>query len=169
MDAKESAYRRSIWVVPTDSAEPREPRRFTAGPNDTSPRWSPDGATLAFVRAPEGEVKPASAEERTRGVGKPQIWLLPTDGGEARQLTFMRHGAGNPVWSPDGATLLFVAETGEPDDPAVDDAALEGKTLPRVRTFTHLSFPFEGHAYPYARRSPLLTSPPPPPDPPPTP
>ena len=80
------------------------PRRFTAGPNDTSPRWSPDGAALAFVRAPQGEVKPANTEERARGVGKPQIWLLPTDGGEARQLTFLRYGAGNPVWSPDGAT-----------------------------------------------------------------
>ena len=143
IDAEEYAYRRSIWVVPTAGGEPR---RFTSGPKDTTPRWSPDGKTLAFVRAPRDEVKPKTAEERARGVGKPQVWLLPANGGEARQLTFQRHGAGSPRWSPDGATLLFVAETGDPDDAEVDAAALAGKTLPRVRTITQLSYRFEGTA-----------------------
>ncbi|HLJ81414.1 MAG TPA: hypothetical protein VKT52_08015, partial [Ktedonobacterales bacterium] len=63
-------YRHTIWVVP---AEGGEPHQFTAGPNDRAPRWSPDGRTLAFLRAPAGEVKPASEAERNKGKGRPQI------------------------------------------------------------------------------------------------
>src|ERR1700694_5941636 len=65
-------YHRSIWVA---ASQPGQPRRYAAGDNDTTPRWSPDGRSLAFVRAPAGEVKPKNEEERDRGVGKPQIWL----------------------------------------------------------------------------------------------
>lgn len=62
---------------------------------DHSPVWSPDGKQLAFV------------SDRT---GKPQVFLLPIDGGEARQLTTLPNGVGGgPVWSPDGKTLAFTA------------------------------------------------------------
>ncbi len=84
IDRPSYEYHRSIWVAPTEAGEPR---RYTAGDNDTTPRWSPDGRSLVFVRGPAGEVKPKNKEERDRGVGKPQLWLLPADGGEARQLT----------------------------------------------------------------------------------
>ncbi len=156
MDRDAYEYRRSIWVVPTAGGEPR---RYTSGQNDTAPRWSPDGRTLAFVRAPAGEVKPANEEERTRGKGKPQIWVIPADGGEARQLTFLRHGAGAPVWSPDSSTLLFAAETGEPDDHAVDDAALHDKRLPRVRTIDRMAHRLDGHGFTYDLRTHLFSIP----------
>ena len=81
IDRKTYEYHRSIWVA---AANAGEPRRYTAGDNDATPRWSPDGRSLAFLRAPAGEVKPRNEEERDRGVGRPQLWLLPADGGEAR-------------------------------------------------------------------------------------
>ncbi|HKO24993.1 MAG TPA: S9 family peptidase, partial [Chloroflexota bacterium] len=38
----------ALWVAPTDGS--RAPRRFTAGTaNDRRPRWSPDGAPIAFL------------------------------------------------------------------------------------------------------------------------
>ena len=41
-------YRMSIWLVPADGSAPA--RRLTLGARrDTSPRWSPDGTTLAFL------------------------------------------------------------------------------------------------------------------------
>ncbi|MCK9905606.1 hypothetical protein MXD63_37160, partial [Frankia sp. Cpl3] len=58
------------------------------------PRWSPDGKTICFL---------------SNRSGQSQIWLISADGGEARQLTACKHGARNPVWSPDGKHLLFSA------------------------------------------------------------
>ena len=146
-------YHRSIWVTPLS---PTQGRRYTAGDNDTSPRWSPDGRSLAFLRAPAGEVKPRNEEERDRGIEKAQLWVLPADGGEARQLTWARNGVGEPEWSPDGAFIVYSAEVGEPDDPEADDAGLHDKRVPAVRTIDRLWNRFDGKGWVYERRSHLF-------------
>jgi len=153
IDRKAYEYHRSIWVTATEAAKPR---RYTAGDNDTSPRWSPDGRSLAFVRAPVGEVKPKNEEERDRGLGKPQLWVLPADGGEARQLTWARWGASDPVWSPDGAFIVYAAEVGEPDDPEAEDAGLHEKRVPAVRRIDRLWNRLDGVGWIYERRSHLF-------------
>lgn len=65
-----------------------------------SPRWSPDGNQLVFV---------------SNRSGKNQLHLMPTTGGEARQVTKVRNGATNPIWSPDGKKIAFNVQvkTGE--------------------------------------------------------
>lgn len=81
-----------------------QPRQLTWGERyDTNPQLSPDGKLIAFERmaaAPTG----ANADDL-----KSQIWILPVDGGEARQLTNLEHGAGNPVWSPDGRSIMVTS------------------------------------------------------------
>lgn len=156
IERKSYEYHRTIWVSNTAQGQPR---RYTAGENDTTPRWSPDGRSLAFVRAPAGEVKPKNDEERDRGVGKPQLWLLPADGGEARQLTWARWGAGDPVWSPDGASILYTAEVGEPDDPEAEDAGLHEKRVPAVRRIDRLWNRLDGVGWIYERRSHIFRVP----------
>ena len=79
-----------LWWVAAD--EP--PRPLTRGTADVAPAWSPDGETLAFLRA-DGNA--------------PQVWLLPVGGGEAQALTTLPLGAGAPVWSPDGRSIAFTA------------------------------------------------------------
>ena len=49
---------------------------------------------------------------------------MPLDGGEAWQLTKQRHGAGTPVWSPDGKRLLFLGQAG-------DDRFIVGRVRPK--------------------------------------
>jgi dipeptidyl aminopeptidase/acylaminoacyl peptidase len=153
IDRSSYEYHRSIWVAATVTGTPR---RYTAGDNDTTPRWSPDGQSLVFVRAPAGEVKPKNEAERDRGVGKPQLWLLPADGGEARQLTRARWGAGDPTWSPDGEEIVYTAEVGEPDDPEAEDAGLHEKRVPAVRRIDRLWTRLDGKGWIYERRSHLF-------------
>src|SRR5688500_17183337 len=42
-------YETALWMVPADGSTP--PRAITSGTRDSSPRWSPDGKSIAFVRA----------------------------------------------------------------------------------------------------------------------
>jgi dipeptidyl aminopeptidase/acylaminoacyl peptidase len=99
VDAKKEGYDTAIWMVPADGSEPA--RVFTSGPRDSAPRWSRDGRTLAFLRAPlkDGARAPA------------QLHLIGARGGEARALTDLPRGAGAPAWSPDGKSLAFVSTT----------------------------------------------------------
>jgi dipeptidyl aminopeptidase/acylaminoacyl peptidase len=85
-------YVTQLWSVATDGIS--APRQLTTKENSSQPAWSPDSKKLAFVRAAEG---------------KPQIFILPLDGGEAFQLTKFSYGASNPKWSPDGKQILFSA------------------------------------------------------------
>src|SRR5215467_672243 len=111
IDEKKQEYHSAIWTTSTDG---RETKRFTSGASNAhSPVWSPDGKWLAFVADREGE--PAGkehAEQKKQRKPTSQIWLIPTDGGEARQLTFMQHGASNAVWSPDSKRIVFTAQVG---------------------------------------------------------
>lgn len=89
----EDRYHRSIWIHDGEEARP-----FTLGPGDTHPRWSPDAATLAFLRIPEGSTYP-------------QLAVMPVAGGEARLLTEFEFGIEAVEWSPDGERVLVVAAT----------------------------------------------------------
>lgn len=94
VNQKADRYDSALWIIPTDG---RPARQLTAGPRDSTPRWSPDGKQLAFIRSAEKEGRPQP----------PQIYLLGLDGGEAQPLTEMPRGAGGFEWSPDGKTLVF--------------------------------------------------------------
>jgi dipeptidyl aminopeptidase/acylaminoacyl peptidase len=91
---KKDGYNTAIWTVATTSGETRQ---LTNGPRDTTPRWSPDGKYLLFVRAPEvsGRMEP------------PQLFMLAMGGGEPFQFTTLPRGAAGPQWSPDGKMILF--------------------------------------------------------------
>lgn len=94
----EDRYDTSLWIVGTDGSTPRA---LTAGPRDSSPRWSPDGKTIAFARA----------EEKA----EPQLYLLPMSGGEARKLTQLPKKVSSPTWSPDGSTIAFLVSANDED------------------------------------------------------
>jgi dipeptidyl aminopeptidase/acylaminoacyl peptidase len=150
IDERKHEYRSAIWMAPVNGGEARP---FTSGPaNVSDPAWSPDGRWLAFVSEREGDFSGKDAKEQKKlGKGKPQIWIIPTDGGEARQLTFMEHGASHPVWSPDSRYVLFNAQVGPADVDEVD-----GKKLPRVRVIDRLWYRLDGVGFIYERRSHLF-------------
>ena len=81
-----------IWLGRADGST--EAHQLTASGKDRHPRWSPDGQTIAFV------------SDRS---GRPQIWLIHPDGGEAWQLHSPQKVASPPVWSRDGRHIAFTS------------------------------------------------------------
>src|SRR5213594_5198411 len=130
VNAKHDGYETSLWLVNTDGASP--PRRLTAGPRDGTPRWSPDGSTLAFLRARDG---------------RPQLFLQPLAGGEARQVTDLPKGASAAAWSPDGKTVAFTSTT-TPEDLAKKDKTEEPKSDVRIITLAEFRADDEGYLDP---------------------
>src|SRR5215467_13930594 len=59
VNERKTGYDTSIWTVSTRGDE--APRRLTNGLHDSSPRWSPDGKLLVFVRSPESPAAPPAA------------------------------------------------------------------------------------------------------------
>src|SRR2546426_2174940 len=94
VNERKDGYNTAIWTVSTATAETKQ---LTSGMRDSSPRWSPDGKYLVFVRVPEKDGRP----------DQPQLFMLSMDGGEAFQFTSLPRGAGNPQWSPDGKMISF--------------------------------------------------------------
>jgi dipeptidyl aminopeptidase/acylaminoacyl peptidase len=89
VDLASDGYVSSIWTFSLDGSRTR---KFTLGTSgDNLPKWSPDGSVLAFVSPRDG---------------LPQVHLVPSDGGEARQLSHFKEGAGSIEWCPDGKRLL---------------------------------------------------------------
>jgi dipeptidyl aminopeptidase/acylaminoacyl peptidase len=114
-DLEADEYRSRLWLVDLAGAQP--PRQLTYGLHDAAPRYSPDGRWIAFLRA-EGE-------------GKPQLYVLPTAGGDARKLTDLRGGAGAPQWSPDSSAIAFTTRVPEDGRYGADDKVPAGKEPPR--------------------------------------
>ncbi len=150
IDEGKHEYRSSIWIAPTEGGEAT---RFIGGTaNAHSPCWSPDGQWLAFVTDRESELSSKDAQEQKKeGKGKGQIWLIPSDGGEAHQLTFMPHGASNPTWSPDCKRMVFSAAVGP-----LDEETEDGKILPKVRVIDRLLYRLDGVGFIYERRQHLF-------------
>lgn len=100
LDYESNEIRSALWMVPVEGGPALQ---FTTDEGrDTRPVWSPDGRQIAFLSTRGGKrlgrKKPA-----------PQLWVISASGGEARQLTFFRHGAAQPAWSPEGTALTFIS------------------------------------------------------------
>jgi dipeptidyl aminopeptidase/acylaminoacyl peptidase len=77
--------------------------------SDSHPQWSPDGKSLAFLSDRGGD-------------DITQVWLMPADGGVARQLTELKGGVSDFVWAPDSLQLALIAH----DDPDPSANAANG-------------------------------------------
>ncbi|HEX3558325.1 MAG TPA: S9 family peptidase [Pyrinomonadaceae bacterium] len=114
VNEKRDGYDTSVWVVATTAAGDA-PHRLTSGNRDSSPRWSPDGKYLAFVRVNEKDGRP----------DQPQLFMLNLAGGDSFQVTSLPKGAAQPVWSPDGTQLAFLSNT-SPEDLARQNGPRRG-------------------------------------------
>ena len=86
-----SGPREDIFIVRADGSTMRQ---LTAdGTRNRGPQFSPDGKSIAFF---------------SKRTGTPEIWTIGTDGGDARQVTFLAGpNVAWPIWSPDGKRLIY--------------------------------------------------------------
>jgi dipeptidyl aminopeptidase/acylaminoacyl peptidase len=84
----------SLWSVPAAGGEAR--RVTTGTKRDMSPKFSPDGSTIAFLSDRDGTV---------------QIWAMPASGGEPSKITAFPGGVENYDWTQDGKFFVFAAAT----------------------------------------------------------
>jgi dipeptidyl aminopeptidase/acylaminoacyl peptidase len=115
----------NVWIVSTSGGAPIQ---VSQGGRDNSPAWSPDGKTLAFLSARDGNS---------------QVYLLSMDGGEAKKLTKLSTGADLFHWSPDGKIIAYSSSV-YPDcrDDACNAKRDEEKDKSKVkaRLYDHLLY-----------------------------
>jgi dipeptidyl aminopeptidase/acylaminoacyl peptidase len=89
---KGTSRKRHIWVLDVAA---RKVRQLTySEKSEFSPRWSPDGKTLAFLS--------------DRGTDT-QIYFMSMDGGEGHAVTEGKRSVQSFEWSPDGKQIAFIA------------------------------------------------------------
>lgn len=99
-DLEENIVDSDVWIVDVGAGETF---RLTRGPaRDDAPAWSPDGRSLAFI------------SDRS---GKPAIWKIRPDGGEAERATgFDDLGVSAFRWLPDGSGFVLRATDPETEE-----------------------------------------------------
>jgi dipeptidyl aminopeptidase/acylaminoacyl peptidase len=133
----------NIWIVSTGGGEAVQ---LTQSGHDSSPAWSPDGKTLAFLSSRDGNS---------------QVYILSMEGGEAHAVTHLSTGADLVKWSPDGKTIAFTSSV-YPD--CKDDACNKKrdeekeKNKVRARVYEQLLYRHWDHWY-EGKRSHLFVEP----------
>jgi dipeptidyl aminopeptidase/acylaminoacyl peptidase len=132
VDEKNEKKHSNLWIASTDGSGARQ---FTIGnQNDLHPRWSPDGTMIAFIS--------------NRGNKEQfQIYLIPFEGGEARELTELKGEVNALEWSPDGSQ--FVIQFRAKDAKAIARDEDEGKKkLGTVeRHYRRAFYKFDGYGF----------------------
>ena len=91
-DQSQEDHKSLIYVLPLAGGAPR---RITKNSPSYWHGWSPDGKTLAFVGQRNGDF---------------DIYTIPVEGGEEKQLTTAKGLDDGPEYSPDGQYIYFNSE-----------------------------------------------------------
>jgi Tol biopolymer transport system component len=92
------------YDIGTANADGSDQRRLEGVPTtdlllaDRAPAFSPDGKMIVFFEKDKGPIG--------------DFWVIPSTGGQARQLTFDNIHGGTPTFTPDGKYIVFSSMRG---------------------------------------------------------
>ncbi|WP_026818447.1 S9 family peptidase [Arthrobacter castelli] len=132
-------YVGQLWEAQLDPAG-ADARRISRGFRDTSPKFSPDGATLAFLRAAQGD--------------KPQLHVMDASGSEAQALTEQHLGVNSFEWSADSTQIVYTARVAEHGRYGTVDGV--GAGAEDARHIDTLKFRMNGTGYTSDKRNQLF-------------
>lgn len=89
-------YETSLWLKDRNTDNVFQ---LTTGLNDTFPKWDPTSKRIIFT----------AKRNLKSGESGNELWIIPTNGGEAQHLLTQKGGISNVRWSPDGQKLLFLS------------------------------------------------------------
>lgn len=133
VDEEKDRLSLSIWVAACDGST--TPRRFSEGPTDRSPRWSPNGRWLAYLSTPV---------EKPNGT---HIRLAPLDGGAPVRLGDFPGPISQLAWSPDSSQLAVICLVG-----GSDPEGLSAQERNAPRSVRGLAARFDGVGWREGRR-----------------
>ena len=94
-DPKTGDRNADIWSVPADGSGPAQ-ELIGGNKTDNTPRFSPDGKSIAFISTRDGA---------------PEVYLADAKGGSVKRITNLSMGVQPPlVFSPDGSRIAFVSD-----------------------------------------------------------
>ncbi|HEV8495754.1 MAG TPA: prolyl oligopeptidase family serine peptidase [Gemmatimonadaceae bacterium] len=115
-DWNQARRQTDLYMVAVDRGVPSARQlTFTKDKNETSPKWSRDGAFIAFLSDRDA---PTGAAGATGGRGGPaapggntrnQLYVMRLDGGEAKRVTDGREGVSNFSFTKDGKSIVYTA------------------------------------------------------------
>ncbi len=114
-------YANDLWIVGREGGDAR--RLTSDSGTETSPRFSPDGQTIAYSGQYEGNT---------------DVYTISIDGGVPKRLTWHPGGEGVQDWHPNGLSVLFgsgrqsLAPVGTSFLVSKDGGTPEGLPMPRV-------------------------------------
>lgn len=147
IDKAQNRRNSAIWMTATDGSRP--PWQFTTAPHSSnSPRWSPDGKSVAFLSSRPAETAPSAEPPRN------QVYELSMSGGEATRITNLKNGVSLFRWSPDGTRLVVVSRIG-PSDNRGDNRTGDSKDRSDVRHYKNSSYKFNDSGWFDDRRTHL--------------
>ena len=92
---KEGKEYTDIYIAASDASTPPRQMTFTKDKSESSPEWARDSRSFAFLSNRDG--------------AQNQLYLMRTDGGEARKLSDAKDGVNAFAFSRDGKWLAYSA------------------------------------------------------------
>jgi dipeptidyl aminopeptidase/acylaminoacyl peptidase len=120
-----------IWLLDVATGATMALTHTTA--SEWSPQWRADGQTIGFL-----------SDRHDPDAAVAQVWLLSTQGGEARKVTDFVEGVEDYVFAPAGEQLALMVTGPDPFAAAVDDNAIT--TAPPV-VIDRFAFKADGYGY----------------------